>query len=115
MCRALPGSEYYDGSAPSRSDRLTMRPARLPTPDVQGQGQDRDGSRVHCDSLDEGGAQLYPCGIATTTPQHFTVASQDDIHMTARKFPAPARTPERVRTAPSPYPPDLSWFTFRGT
>jgi hypothetical protein len=33
-------------------------------------------SRVHCDSLDEGGAQLYPCGIATATPQHFTVASR---------------------------------------
>ena len=30
--------------------------------------QDRGGSRVHCDSLDEGGAQLYPCGLATTTP-----------------------------------------------
>ena len=37
---------------------------------------DRDGSRVHCDSLDEGGAQLCPCGIATPTPQHFTVASR---------------------------------------
>jgi hypothetical protein len=40
------------------------------------------------DSLDEGGAQLCPCGIATTTPQHFTVASRTDIHMPARKFPA---------------------------
>src|SRR4051794_8006768 len=39
------------------------------------------------DSLDEGGAQLCPCGIATATPQHFTVASRPDIHMPARKFP----------------------------
>src|SRR6266545_1286906 len=48
-----------------------------PTPRwLRGIGQDRDGSRVHCDSLDEGGVQLCPCGIATATPQHFTVASR---------------------------------------
>ena len=40
------------------------------------------------DSLDEGGAQLCPCGIATATPQHFTVVSHTDIHMPAQKFPA---------------------------
>ena len=40
------------------------------------------------DSLDEGGAQLCPCGIATATPQHFTVASGIDIHMPTPKFPA---------------------------
>ena len=67
---------------------LTMRPARSPHR-MAGVGQNRDGSHVHCDSLDEEGAQLYPCGIATTTPQHFTVASQADTHMSARKFPAP--------------------------
>jgi hypothetical protein len=78
-------------------------------------GQDRDGSRVHCDSLDEGGAQLYPCGIATATPQHFTVASQADTHTPARKFPRPDTYRHGVRTAPGPYPPGLSRFTFRGT
>ncbi|MGH8824769.1 MAG: SDR family oxidoreductase [Jiangellaceae bacterium] len=40
------------------------------------------------DSLGEGGAQLCPCGIATATPQHFTMASGTDIHMPAPKFPA---------------------------
>jgi hypothetical protein len=50
------------------------------------------GSRVHCDSLDEGGAQLYPCGIATATPQHVTVASRTDTRMSVWKFPAPAPT-----------------------
>ena len=39
------------------------------------------------DSLDEGGAQLCPCGIATATPQHFTVASKVNIHMPTPKFP----------------------------
>ena len=53
-------------------------------------GKDRDGSRVHCNSFGEGGAQFYPCGIATANPQHFTVASRADIHMPAREFPAPA-------------------------
>jgi hypothetical protein len=30
------------------------------------------------ESLDEGGARLYPDSIATTTPQTFTVASPPD-------------------------------------
>jgi len=38
-------------------------------------GQDPDGSRVHSDSLDEGGARLCPCGIAAGTPQSFPAAS----------------------------------------
>ena len=38
-------------------------------------------------SLDEGGAQLCPCGIATVTPQHFTVASRANIHTLTHKFP----------------------------
>ena len=58
-------------------------------------------------SLDEGGAQLCPCGIATVTPQHFTVASRANIHMLTSEFPT-RPTPEWVRTAPGPYPPDWS-------
>jgi hypothetical protein len=75
MCRALPGSEYYGGSAPPQAGRPTASPARANTLAAHGRAG-RDGSRVHCDSLGEGGAQLYPCGLATATPQHFTVASQ---------------------------------------
>ena len=51
-------------------------------------------------SLDEGGAQLCPCGIATVTPQHFTVASRANIHMPTREFPIP--TISRDRCAPHP-------------
>jgi len=50
------------------------------------------------DSLDEGGAQLCPCGIATVTPQHFTVASKVNIHMPTPKFP----TETSDRCAPHP-------------
>jgi hypothetical protein len=35
----------------------------------------RDGSRVHCESIDQLGIQLCPGSIATVTPQAFTVAS----------------------------------------
>ena len=89
MRRALPGSEYYGGSAPPRAGRLTASPARIRALAARDRA-DQDGSRVHCDSLDEGGAQLCPCGIATATPQHFTVASRAHIHKSARKFPAPS-------------------------
>ena len=33
-------------------------------------------------------------------------------HMTAKEFPACRR--QQVRTAPSPYPPDLSWWAVKG-
>jgi hypothetical protein len=105
---------YYDGPAPPRSDRPTMRPARPSAPDGRGSGETGTVPVFTHNSLDDAGAQLYPCGIATTTPQHFTVASRDDIHKPAPEFPVPPRS-ERVRTAPGPYPPDLSRFTFRGT
>src|SRR3954466_14851938 len=102
-------------TAPSRPGPIGRRRAQ-PDPRVgyTATRQSQGGSHVHCDSLDEGGAQLYPCGIATTTPQHVTVASRTATHMTVRKFPAPD-PPARVRTAPGPYPPGLSRFTFRGT
>jgi hypothetical protein len=35
----------------------------------------RDGSRVHCEPIDQLGTQLCPGSIATVTPQAFTVAS----------------------------------------
>jgi hypothetical protein len=35
MCRALPGSEYYGGSAPPRTGQRSARPARAAAPDAQ--------------------------------------------------------------------------------
>ena len=40
-------------------------------------------------SLVEGGARLYPRGIATATPRHFTVASGSAVHTADPKFPTP--------------------------
>ena len=53
----------------------SVRPADAPDR-IPGARRDQDGSRVHCDSLDEGGARLGPCGLTTATPQHFTVVSR---------------------------------------
>jgi len=46
VCRALPGSEYYGGSAPSRAGRPTVRSARHPAQAAR-ERAGRDGSRVH--------------------------------------------------------------------
>jgi hypothetical protein len=35
----------------------------------------RNGSRVHCESIDQLGIQLCPGSIAMVTPQAFTMAS----------------------------------------
>ena len=41
------------------------------------------------ESIDEGGARLYPGSIATPTPQTFTVASPPDRLNRLRSWPAP--------------------------
>src|SRR4051812_3281240 len=71
MWPAFPASDYYGGPAPPRPDRSTVDPARPVTLAAWRRGEDRDGSRVHCDSLDGGGARLCPCGLTTDTSQHF--------------------------------------------
>ncbi len=74
MCPAFPASDYYDGSATSRPDQPSTD---LPALDLEGRatGAARDASHVHHIPVDGVGAQLCPCGIATSTPQAFLVAS----------------------------------------
>jgi hypothetical protein len=79
---------YYGGSAPPQAGRPTAGPARARALAARGRA-DRDGSRVHCDSLGEGGAQLCPCGIATATPQHFRRGLPADTRKPAQEFPVP--------------------------
>lgn len=62
MWSALPTSQYYGGSAPSRPDQLTTHPARSSPAGYRTVERDRDGSRVHLSPIDEGGAQLDPGG-----------------------------------------------------
>jgi hypothetical protein len=95
-----------DRCRPSPCDRLSRprsttatppRPARsadgapIPTRHagcVPGWEPTPDGSRVHCCSLDRGGARLCTSGLATATPQSFTMAFPAAGFTAAEKFPA---------------------------
>ncbi len=68
LCPALPGSDYYEGSATPERHQLT---ARLPTTRRATSGA----SHVPRLPIDEGGAQLNPGSIAIGTPQPFPMAS----------------------------------------
>ena len=74
MWSALPTSDYYEGSAPSRAHQSTTD---LPAAAHTGRrgGRPRNGSHVHHAPVDGGGAQLCPGSLATPTPQTFGVAS----------------------------------------
>jgi hypothetical protein len=79
MYAAFPRSEYYGGSAPSRSRRLTTSLPATPLA-VELDGRNRDGSHVHHVPIDGGSAQLFPGSLATSTPQAFLVTSANDIN-----------------------------------
>src|SRR5579875_1130112 len=106
MRPALPAPDYYGGSAPPAPFggrcAYPQTAGRVPAPGEPAAG----GSHVHCDPLSGLGARLCPGGLATPTPQSFSVASRTANVRASRKFP-----PQRQaagRTAPGPYPPGLS-------
>jgi hypothetical protein len=74
MWPALPAPDYYGGSAPpapfSGRRAYPQTAGRVPAPGEPAAG----GSHVHCDPLSGLGARLYPGGLATPTPQSFSVA-----------------------------------------
>lgn len=88
--------------APIPAARLDARDLELPP----------SGSRVHCDSLDEGGARLCPCGIAMSTPQTFPMASRSASANRPRS--SPPAFGRRVRTASCPDPPGSSRRPVKG-
>ena len=110
--RAFPGSEYYGGSAPSRTDQWSVHPAPPRPLEADAKGKTQNSSRVHSDSLVAVGARLCPCGFAASTPQSFLAASlaAHAHHLGS----SPPGHPEQARAAPSPYPPDLSWCRIKG-
>ena len=63
-------------------------------------GTHADGSHVHCHPINGLGTRLCPCGIATATPQTFTVASRPWLYRPGPEFPA--RHEGRVRAANQP-------------
>jgi hypothetical protein len=74
MWPAFPAADYYGDSVPSKDLQPTTG---LPAASLAGQrgGRSREGSHVHHRPVDEGGAQLFPGSLATSTPQAFLVAS----------------------------------------
>jgi hypothetical protein len=104
MWPAFPTSDYYDGSAPPRGQQPT---ASLPAPS----GQPQDGSHVHRQPIDGGGAQLFPCSLAMSTPQTFLMASAP-----ATKFRRRSRPPHQGGRALllGPHPPGWSRCRAKG-
>jgi hypothetical protein len=79
MWTAFPSPDYYGGSAPCRTHRVTTTlPADVLA--ARREGQTRQGSHVHCVSIGGVGAQLCSGSIATSTPQAFLVASRADVN-----------------------------------
>ena len=100
-------------AAPPRPGPIGGRCAQPHPPAGHGrQGKTRNGSRVHCGSLDEGGARLCPCGLAASTPQSFLAASLA-AHAYRPGVPRP-HTSGRVRAAPSPDPPGFELAPHKG-
>ena len=84
MCRALPDSEYYGGSAPPApfSGRCAYPGQRGRMPAAGTRDRAVPVFTVH--SLGEGGARLCPSGLATSTPQTFPVASRRAVTIARR-------------------------------
>ena len=106
MCPALPDSQYYGGSAPSRTNRSTVDPARKTTPEAFGIGQ---------------GPERFPCSLQparrrtspTRSLRHrhgYPAALRRGLpgeHPHAHpRVPPPGQQPGWVRTASGPYPPE---------
>ena len=100
MRPALPASDYYGPSAPPPGYQQTacLPAATLEWAAVRGPG---GGSHVHHRPVDGGGVQLFPCSIATTTPQAFTVASRKGLPHPARESPV-ASVPRACAAARPP-------------
>ena len=75
MCAGSPRLGVLRRLRPAPDRSAVGAPSPAHPPDTGGQGKIRNGSRVHCGSLNEGGARLCPCGIAASTPQPFLAAS----------------------------------------
>lgn len=70
-----------------------LRPTQEPTADSEPAHKRaaQDGSHVHRRPIDGGGAQLFPCSLAMSTPQTFLMASAP-----ATKFRCRSRPPDRT-------------------
>jgi hypothetical protein len=75
MCTGFPRPGVLRRLRPAPDRSAVGAPSPTHPPAAGAQGKIQNGSRVHCGSLNEGGARLCPCGIAAGTPQPFPAAS----------------------------------------
>jgi len=95
-CGRLSRPRSTTATPPRSAHWLTVRLSRRTGRIARQQELTPSGSRVHCCSLDRGGAQLCPCGLATATPQTFTMAFPDAGFTGPESFPSrQARTRTR--------------------
>src|ERR1019366_2095757 len=107
-CRPSPGTRLSRARSttaapphPRLRQASRLSPSRSPWPE-DGCGTHPDGSHVHCHPINGLGTRLYPCGLATATPQTFTVASRPRRNRPSLKFPCPCsgqgahREPARI-------------------
>jgi len=112
MCRALPGSEYYGGSAPPQSRSADGGPSPTPTPAAQVEGR-------------PGTVPVFTVIRSTEEEPDFVPAASPRLPRRTSPWP-PGRQSEtcrgvphsdyrgRVRTAPGPDPPGSSRFVIEG-
>jgi hypothetical protein len=112
MCAGSPRLEVLRRLRPIPDRSTVGAPSPTYPPDAGGQGKIRNGSRVHCGSLNGGGARLCPCGVAASTPQTFLAASLT-AHAHHQGSSLPAKDTQ-VRAATSPDPPGSSWRRIKG-
>jgi len=77
VCRAFPGSEYYETSVPPHARRSATD---LPATGLAARREGRTGAVptfTRC-SISQAGTQLYPGSIATPTPQTFGATTTPD-------------------------------------
>ena len=106
MWPAFPASDYYGPSAPFRA--ISRRRA-CPPPPWLGGGEGGPGTVPTFTITPVGGigAQLFPCSLATGTPQAFPVASPPT---TQSGFGVAVPASGRRALLPGPYPPGWSRF-----
>ncbi len=114
MYRALPGADYYEGSAPSRRHQRTLR---LACP--AGRRRGREGFHVHCRSVGGVVASYAPAGLPRRSRSHSSRSHGGRIHAARAGLPGIHR--ETAHRMAGPYPSGLSrrphlrgfwhWFT----
>ena len=116
MWTAFPSSDYCGPSVPSRCRQSTVD---LPASVLAARrvGRLREGSHVHHVPVGRVGTQLFRCGLATATPQAFTVASwsalSTDVGVASLRTTCTAVQPVSTRLELVPLLSGFNhWFTY---